>query len=138
MYGGQMVETGDVNEIFYDPKHPYTWGLLSSMPDLSTTNDTPLLAIPGAPPRFITPPKGDAFARRSQYALDIDLKSNHRGLKFHQHIVEILVIRTARAPKVELPELVKQCMKPMLNNYEKPLKVKRYHSMKNDEVLFCL
>lgn len=46
MYGGQMVETGDVNEIFYDPKHPYTWGLLSSMPDLSTTNDTPLLAIP--------------------------------------------------------------------------------------------
>ena len=45
MYGGQMIETGDVDEIFYDPKHPYTWGLLSSMPDLTTSNDTELIAI---------------------------------------------------------------------------------------------
>ncbi|WP_390174833.1 ABC transporter ATP-binding protein, partial [Staphylococcus pseudintermedius] len=50
MYGGQMIETGDVNEIFYDPKHPYTWGLLSSMPDLGMADDTALMAIPGSPP----------------------------------------------------------------------------------------
>ena len=47
MYGGQMIETGNVDEIFYGPKHPYTWGLLSSMPDLTTSNDTDLIAIPG-------------------------------------------------------------------------------------------
>ena len=47
MYGGQMIETGHVDEIFYDPKHPYTWGLLSSMPDLTTSNETELIAIPG-------------------------------------------------------------------------------------------
>ena len=58
MYGGQMVETGDVNEIFYDPKHPYTWGLLSSMPDLTTSNDTDLIAIPGTPPDLLHPPIG--------------------------------------------------------------------------------
>ncbi|HCV0601793.1 TPA: ABC transporter ATP-binding protein [Staphylococcus aureus] len=125
MYGGQMVETGDVNEIFYDPKHPYTWGLLSSMPDLSTTNDTPLLAIPGAPPDLLHPPKGDAFARRSQYALDIDFKVEPPWFKVSPtHFVKSWLL-DARAPKVELPELVKQRMKPMPNNYEKPLKVER-------------
>lgn len=62
MYGGQMIETGDVNEIFYDPKHPYTWGLLSSMPDLGMADDTALMAIPGSPPDLTRPPKGDAFA----------------------------------------------------------------------------
>ncbi len=75
MYGGQMVETGDVDEIFYDPKHPYTWGLLSSMPDLTTGTETELLAIPGTPPDLLHPPKGDAFADRSQFALDIDFKT---------------------------------------------------------------
>ena len=125
MYGGQMVETGDVNEIFYDPKHPYTWGLLSSMPDLSTTNDTPLLAIPGSPPDLLHPPQGDAFARRSQYALDIDFKVEPPWFKVSPtHFVKSWLL-DARAPKVELPELVKQRMKPMPNNYEKPLKVER-------------
>lgn len=74
MYGGQMIETGDVNEIFYDPKHPYTWGLLSSMPDLGMADDTALMAIPGSPPDLTRPPKGDAFAARSEYALAIDFK----------------------------------------------------------------
>ena len=57
MYGGQMIETGHVDEIFYDPKHPYTWGLLSSMPDLTTSNETELIAIPGTP-ASITSTKG--------------------------------------------------------------------------------
>lgn len=138
MYGGQMVETGDVNEIFYDPKHPYTWGLLSSMPDLSTTNDTPLLAIPGAPPDLLHPPKGDAFARRSQYALDIDFKVEPPWYKVSPtHFVKSWLL-DARAPKVELPELVKQRMKPMPNNYEKPLKVERVSFNENDEVLLSI
>lgn len=95
------------------------------MPDLSTTNDTPLLAIPGAPPDLLHPPKGDAFARRSQYALDIDFKVEPPWFKVSPtHFVKSWLL-DARAPKVELPELVKQRMKPMPNNYEKPLMVER-------------
>ena len=87
MYGGQMVETGDVDEIFYDPQHPYTWGLLSSMPDLETGTETELVAIPGTPPDLLHPPKGDAFAARSQYALGIDFKKHRHGSKFHRPIL---------------------------------------------------
>lgn len=63
MYAGKIVETGTINEIFYDPKHPYTWGLLSSMPDLDT-NDDELYTIPGTPPNLTQEIKGDAFAPR--------------------------------------------------------------------------
>ena len=73
MYAGKIVETGTINEIFYDPKHPYTWGLLSSMPDLDT-NDDELYTIPGTPPNLTQEIKGDAFAPRNQYALNIDLR----------------------------------------------------------------
>lgn len=125
MYGGQMVETGDVNEIFYDPKHPYTWGLLSSMPDLSTTNDTELLAIPGTPPDLLHPPIGDAFARRSKYALDIDFKQDPPWFKVSPtHFVKSWLL-DERSPKVELPEMVKQRVRPMPNNFDKPQKVER-------------
>ena len=70
MYAGKVVETGTVEEIFFEPAHPYTWALLSSMPDLQTKER--LLAIPGTPPNMIYPPKGDAFAARNQYAMKID------------------------------------------------------------------
>lgn len=74
MYAGRMVEVGTSDEIFYDPKHPYTWGgLLGSMPDLDTEGD--LYAIPGTPPNLIKPPKGDAFfSLRSEFAMDIDFE----------------------------------------------------------------
>ncbi len=71
MYAGKIVETGTVEEIFYDPRHPYTQGLLQSLPWFSRGKDT-LYAIPGMPPTLINPPKGDAFACRNVQALQID------------------------------------------------------------------
>ncbi|MCD7840717.1 MAG: ABC transporter ATP-binding protein [Erysipelotrichaceae bacterium] len=71
MYAGKIVEKGTIEEVFYDPRHPYTWGLLSAMPDLST-NDPELYTIPGAPPNLAYEIKGDAFAPRNQFALNID------------------------------------------------------------------
>lgn len=73
MYGGMIVEIGTVDEIFYNPQHPYTWGLLSSMPSMDL-NEEKLYAIPGTPPDLLNPPKGDAFALRSEYALKIDME----------------------------------------------------------------
>ena len=70
MYAGKVVETGTVEEIFFEPAHPYTWALLNSMPDLHTKDR--LEAIPGTPPNMIYPPKGDAFAARNAYAMKID------------------------------------------------------------------
>ena len=72
MYAGKIVEDGTSEDIFYHSAHPYTWALLSSMPDLDTTER--LEAIPGTPPNMIYPPKGDAFAPRNRYAMKIDLE----------------------------------------------------------------
>ncbi|MBX5319204.1 ABC transporter ATP-binding protein [Staphylococcus caprae] len=125
MYGGQMIETGDVNEIFYDPKHPYTWGLLSSMPDLTTSNDTDLIAIPGTPPDLLHPPKGDAFARRSRYALDIDFKEEPPWFRISPtHFVKSWLL-DERSPQVTPPEMVQRRLRHMPNNYEQPQKVER-------------
>ncbi|MEJ7541893.1 ABC transporter ATP-binding protein [Staphylococcus intermedius] len=125
MYGGQMIETGDVNEIFYDPKHPYTWGLLSSMPDLEMADDTALMAIPGSPPDLTRPPKGDAFASRSEYALAIDFKEAPPWFKVSPtHFVRSWLL-DERAPEVEPPEMVKRKQRPMPNNFAKPERVER-------------
>ncbi|EJH4516105.1 ABC transporter ATP-binding protein [Staphylococcus pseudintermedius] len=125
MYGGQMIETGDVNEIFYDPKHPYTWGLLSSMPDLGMADDTALMAIPGSPPDLTRPPKGDAFAARSEYALAIDFKEAPPWFKVSPtHFVRSWLL-DERAPEVEPPEMVKHKQRPMPNNFAKPERVER-------------
>ena len=71
MYAGKIVETGTIDEIFYDPRHPYTWGLLSAMPDLDTADER-LYTIPGSPPNLLHEKAGDAFAPRNKYALEID------------------------------------------------------------------
>lgn len=73
MYAGKIVEKGAINEVFYDPRHPYTWGLLSAMPDLDTVDES-LYAIPGSPPTTIQKLQGDAFAPRNEYALNIDFR----------------------------------------------------------------
>lgn len=70
MYAGKIIEIGTVDEIFYNPQHPYTWGLISSMPTLEITET--LYAIPGTPPDLLDPPKGDAFAPRNAFAMKID------------------------------------------------------------------
>lgn len=71
MYAGKIIETGETQEVYYDPKHPYTWGLLRSLPALSRGKDR-LYTLPGMPPSLIHPPKGDAFAYRNTYALAVD------------------------------------------------------------------
>ena len=72
MYAGKIVEFGTVYDIFYDPRHPYTWALLGSMPDLDTKGK--LDAIPGTPPNMLLPPRGDAFAARNTFAIALDYK----------------------------------------------------------------
>src|SRR5699024_1720299 len=125
MYGGQIVETCSVDEIFYNPKHPYTWGLLSSMPSLETSHETELLAIPGTPPDLIKPPVGDAFARRSDYALDIDYKEEPPWFQVSPtHFVKSWLL-DERAPEVDLPEAVKNKLKETPDQFDKPKRVER-------------
>lgn len=83
MYGGRLVEVGTAEEIFYNPQHPYTWGLLGSMPTMEGTEDK-LYAIPGSPPDLLDPPTGDAFYPRNEFALKLIQKKNHLILKYHQ------------------------------------------------------
>jgi oligopeptide/dipeptide ABC transporter ATP-binding protein len=71
MYAGRIVEIGTREEIFRDPRHPYTWGLLQSLPEFSKGKEE-LATIPGMPPSLLTLPKGDPFAVRNEYALAID------------------------------------------------------------------
>lgn len=114
MYAGKIVETGTINEIFYDPRHPYTWGLLSAMPDLDTDDDE-LYTIPGTPPNLIYEVKGDAFAPRNKYALNIDLRVDPPtyyvpGSKTHKVSSWLM---HENAPKVEMPEALKRRLDKM-------------------------
>ncbi|WP_417896728.1 ABC transporter ATP-binding protein [Bacillus safensis] len=126
MYAGQIVETGTVDEIFYNPKHPYTWGLLASMPSLDTDggDEGKLTAIPGTPPDLTNPPKGDAFALRSDYAMKIDFEQEPPMFKVSDtHYVKSWLLHP-NAPKVEPPASVKARMRELEGSYEKPVLVK--------------
>ena len=124
MYGGQIVESGQVDEIFYNPKHPYTWGLLSSMPSLDTTKDISLQAIPGTPPDLINPPKGDAFAPRSEYALEIDFEEPPPWFQVSDtHFVRSWLLHPD-APHVEPPEMVKMKRRDLPGQFDTPKQVK--------------
>jgi oligopeptide transport system ATP-binding protein len=128
MYGGQIVESGTVDEIFYDPRHPYTWGLLSSMPTLDTDTGQQLTAIPGTPPDLMNPPKGDAFALRSEYALKIDFEEQPPTYKISDtHFVRSWLLHP-NAPKVEPPEAVKLRQRKMPSNYEEPVLIEEVHA----------
>ncbi len=112
MYAGKIVEKGSVNEIFYDPRHPYTWGLLSSMPDLNTKEGS-LHPIPGTPVDLFKKIEGDAFAPRNPYALNIDFKQfppqyNVGG----KHRVSSWLL-DERAPHVEMPDELKERIETM-------------------------
>ena len=102
MYAGRIVEVGNVNEIFYDPKHPYTWGLLSAMPDLETDDDR-LYSIPGSPPNLLHEPPGDAFAPRNAFALAIDEKAQPPMFKVSETHYAATWLLHPDAPAVELP-----------------------------------
>ena len=105
MYAGKIVEYGTEDDIFYDPKHPYTWALLSSIPDVNSKEK--LEAIPGTPPNMIYPPEGDAFALRSKYALAIDFKKEPPLFKVSDTHYAATWLLDPRAPKVEMPKIVK-------------------------------
>jgi oligopeptide transport system ATP-binding protein len=117
MYGGKIVEIGTVDEIFYNPKHPYTWGLISSMPSLDS-DDAELYAIPGTPPNLLNPPKGDAFAPRNEYAMQIDLEEQPPMFKVSDTHYAATWLLHPDAPKVEPPVAVKKRMKQFLTGKE--------------------
>lgn len=110
MYGGRIVEVGTVDEVFYNPQHPYTWGLLSSMPSLDTV-DEKLYAIPGTPPDLLDPPKGDAFALRSEYAMKIDLDQVPPLFKVSETHYAATWLLHPDAPQVDPPGAVIERMK---------------------------
>ncbi len=123
MYAGKIVEMGTVDEIFYDPRHPYTWGLLASMPSLENDGKTELAAIPGTPPDLTNPPKGDAFAARNAYALAIDFEEEPPMFQISDtHFAKTWLLHPD-APKVEPPASVKARIRPMSSNFEKPMMV---------------
>jgi oligopeptide transport system ATP-binding protein len=104
MYAGKIVEYGLVDEIFYEPKHPYTWALLASMPDLDTTEK--LESIPGTPPNMELPPDGDAFAARNKYALEIDFEQHPPFFEVTPTHFAATWLMHPDSPKAEMPPIV--------------------------------
>ena len=107
MYAGKIVEVGNVEEIFYDPRHPYTWGLLSAMPDLDTADDR-LYSIPGSPPNLLHEPVGDAFAARNQFALVIDKKADPPLFKVSETHYAATWLLHPDAPAIEMPRELRE------------------------------
>jgi len=119
MYAGKIVEVGTAEDIFYNPKHPYTWALLSSMPDLDTNEK--LESIPGTPPNMIYPPKGDAFAQRNKYALEIDFEEEPPMFKVSDTHYAATWLLHEDAPQLDLPKQLKdriERMKKLTNEEE--------------------
>ena len=113
MYAGKIVEIGTADDVFYAPAHPYTWALLSSMPDLDTKEK--LEAIPGTPPNMIYPPKGDAFADRNKYAMQIDFEQQPPMFKISDTHFAATWLLHPNAPKVEPPKAVTDRIARMKN-----------------------
>ena len=121
MYAGKIVEKGTVYDIFYDPRHPYTWALLGSMPDLDTKDK--LEAIPGTPPNMLLPPKGDAFAARNKYAMKIDYKAQPPFFKVSDTHSAATWLLHEDAPAASAPKVVIDRIKNSLkrNAENKPI-----------------
>ena len=116
MYAGKIVEYGKVDEIFYHPAHPYTWALLSSMPDMDTKDK--LEAIPGTTPNMICPPEGDAFAPRNKYALEIDFEQMPPLFKVTDTHYAATWLLHPDAPKVEMPAVIRERIERMKERYD--------------------
>ena len=116
MYAGKIVEFGTADDVFYDPRHPYTWALLASMPDLETKEK--LEAIPGTPPNMILPPKGDAFAARNHYAMEIDLEEQPPMFRISDTHSAATWLLHPNAPKVDPPVSVTERIKRMKKREE--------------------
>ena len=117
MYAGKIVEYGTANEVFYNPQHPYTWALLSSMPDLDTNEK--LDAIPGTPPNMIYPPVGDAFAERNKYAMEIDFEMQPPMYQVSPTHFAATWLLHPNAPKVEIPKIITERINRMKERGDK-------------------
>ena len=101
MYAGRIVEIGTAEEIYYDPRHPYTWGLMRSLPALAKGGQ--LYTIPGMPPSLVHPPRGDAFACRNEYALAIDYQEAPPMFRVSDTHYAATWLLDERAPRVTPP-----------------------------------
>ncbi len=118
MYAGKIVEYGTASEIFYAPAHPYTWALLSSIPDLDTNEK--LESIPGTPPNMIYPPKGDAFAARNKYAMQIDFEREPPMFRISDTHYAATWLLHPDAPKLEVPKAVRDRIARMKDKRGEP------------------
>ena len=133
MYAGDIVEVGTCDEVFYNPQHPYTWALLSSLPQLGVKGEA-LYSIKGTPPNLFQKIRGDAFAPRNPYALDIDFE--HRPPYFDvspTHKARTWLL-DPRAPKIEPPEQIKN-----IRSAQKPgITAGREKNIETDEPLISV
>lgn len=116
LYSGQIVEIGTVEDIFFDPRHPYTWALLSSLPQLCEKG-TDLFSIPGTPPSLYNKIQGDAFAPRNAYAMQIDLEEEPPMFRVSDTHFAKTWLLDPRAPKVEAPANIQNLHEKMLKTY---------------------
>ncbi|MEE1305565.1 MAG: oligopeptide/dipeptide ABC transporter ATP-binding protein [Agathobacter sp.] len=116
LYGGQIVELGEVEEVFYDPRHPYTWALLSSLPQLAQRN-TELFSITGTPPSLYNDIVGDAFAPRNPYCLKVDTLKEPPMFKVTDTHYAKTWLLDPRAPKIEKPEIIDDIHGKLLNAF---------------------
>ena len=116
LYAGQIVEIGTVEEVFYDPRHPYTWALLSSLPQLCEKGSD-LFSIPGTPPSLYNKIKGDAFAPRNKYAMAIDLEKEPPMFQISDTHFAKTWLLDPRAPKIDPPESIRNLHEKMQRSY---------------------
>ncbi|MFD2169464.1 ABC transporter ATP-binding protein [Tumebacillus lipolyticus] len=103
MYAGKVVENGTIDDVFYNPQHPYTWGLLRSVPRLDSNKNEDLIPIDGTPPDLIAPPKGCAFAARCPYAMEICMEQDPEMTKLNSNHAAACWLLHPNSPKVERP-----------------------------------
>ena len=121
MYAGQIIEYGTVNDIFYDPRHPYTWALLSSLPQLGEKGEN-LYSITGTPPSLFNEVKGDAFAPRNPYALKVDFVEEPPMFKISDTHFAKTWLCDPRAPKVERPKIINEITERVAKIYSGGMK----------------
>ena len=118
LYAGQIVEAGKVEEIFYDPRHPYTWALLSSLPQLAEKGKD-LYSIVGTPPSLYNVIKGDAFAERNPYCLKVDLEDERPYFYVSDTHFAKTWLLDPRAPKVDKPQIIENLHEKLTKNLAK-------------------
>lgn len=113
MYAGRIVETGTVQDVFFDPRHPYTWGLLCSIPQPGGEKVDRLYTVPGSPPNLINEIRGDAFAVRNPHALKIDFEQESPMFRINDHHYAATWLLDPRAPHTEMPEQMRLRIRQM-------------------------